>query len=84
MPHRRAGLEVRGVAAARELDRSSEDVLPAVEVIFGDRSDTIAQSMNGMLIRVIRAAYAASISSVMTNVPSSVPTAKPRMSTAAR
>jgi hypothetical protein len=83
-PHRRAGLEVRDVAAAREQDGASDDVLPAVVVILGDRTDTIAQSMNGMLIRVIQAACAASISAVMTNVPSSAPTAEPGISTAAR
>ena len=48
------------------------------------RSDTIAPSMNGMLMRVIRAACAVSINAVMTNMPSSAPTTRPRMSTAAR
>jgi hypothetical protein len=40
--------------------------------------------MKGMLIRVIRAAWAVSITAVITNVPSSAPTTRPRMSTAAR
>src|ERR671910_927932 len=40
--------------------------------------------MNGMLIRVIRAACAVSITAVITNVPSRAPTTRPRTSTPVR
>ena len=56
---------------------------PATRIV-ARRSDTTAPSVNGMLIRVIRAACAVSITAVITNVPSRAPTTRPRTSAAAR